>query len=41
MNERDHINVFPWALGEGDPEQLKWSFVFLKGYSLKELEEKS
>ena len=40
MNERDHINVFPWALGEGDPNRLKWSFVFLKGYSLKELEEK-
>ena len=40
MNERDHINVFPWALGEGDPNRLQWFFVFLKGYSLKELEEK-
>ena len=40
MNERDHINVFPWALGEGDPHRLQWSFVFLEGYSLRELEER-
>ena len=40
MNERDHINILPWALGEGETNRLKWSFVFLEGYSLKELEEK-
>lgn len=40
MNRNDHISILPWAIGEGDPERLKWSFVFLEGSSLKELEEK-
>ena len=40
MSENDHINFFPWALGEGDSTRSRWSFGFLKGGSLEELEEK-